>query len=127
MLERRRVVVAILLLMAVAFCAVYWWFDPAEVGWMPRCLWKTVTSTDCPGCGSQRMIHALLHGHIGAAWKANAFALVMLPVIGFMFWLELTRSRRPHLYAKVFSPAVIRTLIFLVLAWWIFRNVCLEG
>lgn len=123
MLDSRRILVIGLLLMVLALGVIYWWFDPSEVRWMPRCLWNAVTSMDCPGCGSQRMIHALLHGDLASAWRANPFALCMLPVIGIMFWLELARGRYPRLYARVFSPVVIRTLVVLVIAWWIFRNV----
>lgn len=100
----------------------YYYYDPTEVDWMPRCLWKVVTATDCPGCGSQRMAHALMHGDICGAWHANAFALCMLPIIVFMIWLELMRGSLPKLYSKVHSPWVIRLIFIMILAWWIIRN-----
>lgn len=102
--------------------AAYYFFDPAEAAWMPKCLWKSLTGTDCPGCGSQRMAHALLHGDIAGAWRANAFAVVVLPFIPFLIWLEKTRKRHWRLYAALHRPASIYILLALILAWWLLRN-----
>ncbi|MBO5444922.1 MAG: DUF2752 domain-containing protein [Muribaculaceae bacterium] len=115
-----------IIIVAVAVIAgamtVYYLFDPAESGWMPRCLWKTLTGTDCPGCGTQRMLHALAHGDIASAWKSNAFGLCMIPVAGFLMWLELTRERHAALYAKVHRSATIYAIGVAIIAWWIGRN-----
>ena len=113
------VVIASLL---VLFAVVYFFVDPMQVRWMPRCIWKVATGYDCPGCGSQRMAHALMHGDMQAAWRANAYALCMLPLIGFMLWLELFRERYPRLYGRVHSPFVIWALVASVFVWWIVRN-----
>lgn len=118
---RKALAVAIVMLLIV-LASVYYFFDPSEVGWMPRCLWKVLTDTDCPGCGSQRMVHALMHGDIIAAWHANAYALCMIPVIIFLFWLEFSRERHPGLYTRVHRTSVIMSLAFSVLGWWILRN-----
>lgn len=101
---------------------VYFFVDPMEVRWMPKCIWKVATGTDCPGCGSQRMAHALMHGDLRAAWQANAYALCMLPLISGMVWLEFSRDRHPRLYGCVHSPAVIWILAVSVFLWWIVRN-----
>ena len=111
-------VVAVFTLLAV----VYYFIDPVEVRWMPKCLWKMATGTDCPGCGSQRMAHALMHADLRAAWTANAYALCMLPVIAFLLWLEVCRENYPRIYGVVHSPAVIWSLAGSVLVWWIVRN-----
>lgn len=111
------------LCMIAGLAVIYYFFDPAQAGWMPRCLWKVATGTDCPGCGSQRMIHALMHGDFASAWKANAFALCMLPAIVFMLWLEAVRGRHSRLYACVHRPGVIVCFGVVVMGWWILRNV----
>lgn len=115
------IAVAVAVLVA-AMAAVYYFFDPSEASWMPRCIWKVLTGTDCPGCGSQRMAHALVHGDLAAAWKANAFAFCMLPVVVFLIWLEFFRERHASLYRRVHSPAAIAILTASILAWWLLRN-----
>ncbi len=123
MLSKRACVAAITAALAIVLAIVYYYFDPVDARWMPRCLWKVATGTDCPGCGSQRMAHALVHGDILGAWHANAFALCMIPLIGLLLVLELNREKYPKLYRKVHAPWVIWTLAAAVLIWWILRNI----
>ncbi len=123
MLSKRVWIAGIIAVLAISLAIVYYYFDPVEARWMPRCLWKVATGTDCPGCGSQRMAHALVHGDILGAWHANAFALCIIPLIGLLLVLELNREKYPKLYRKVHTPWVIWTLAAAVLIWWILRNV----
>ena len=122
-MRRKRTLWAILLvIIAVVLAATYYFFDPAEVKWMPRCIWKVATGTDCPGCGSQRMAHALMHGDIAGAWNANAYALCMLPLIGVLLVADLFRNRHPRFYSRLHSPTVIWGLAVSVFIWWVGRN-----
>lgn len=123
MRSRRIIWIVVILGLLCALAAVYFFIDPMEVKWMPRCLWKVATGTDCPGCGSQRMVHALMHGDIGGAWRANAYGLCILPLVGLMLWLELFREKHPGLYRKVHSPVAIWMLTGSVIVWWVVRNV----
>ncbi len=121
--SKRAWIATIIAALAIVLAIVYYYFDPVEARWMPRCLWKVATGTDCPGCGSQRMAHALVHGDILGAWHANAFALCIIPLIGILLVLELNREKYPKLYRKVHAPWVIWTLAAAVLIWWIVRNI----
>lgn len=112
----------VVLLVLALLAAVYFFVDPMEVRWMPKCIWKVATGTDCPGCGSQRMAHALMHGDLKGAWHANAYAFCLLPLIALMLWLELYRERYPRLYGGVHSHVVIRVIVASVFIWWIVRN-----
>ena len=118
---------AAFVVLVVTLGAVYYFVDPVQVRWMPKCIWRMATGTDCPGCGSQRMAHALMHGDIAGAWQANAYALCMLPLIGFMVWLELARERHPRLYLRVHAPVAIWILGVSVLVWWVLRNLLAVG
>lgn len=111
-----------LMLLALLLGIIYYFFDPMESRWMPQCVFHRLTGLQCMGCGSQRMLHALLHGDFAGAFRANAFGLLMLPVIVFMGWAETQRTGRPGVYARVFSPVVIYSLIFLMVIWLIIRN-----
>lgn len=121
-LGKRTILAIIIGFLAVALATAYYFFDPVEARWMPKCIWKMATGTDCPGCGSQRMAHALIHGDFLGAWHANAYALCMIPVIMFLLWLEFAKDRYSKLYATVHRPAVITSLVSTVILWWVFRN-----
>lgn len=119
----RALLVVSLITLLIAGSVVYYLFDPMESRWMPQCLFHKLTGLQCMGCGSQRMIHALLHGDVAGAFRANAFGLVMLPVIIFMIWAEMRRERFPRLYRRVFSPYLIYTIIGVMIVWIVVRNI----
>jgi hypothetical protein len=68
-----------LLLLPVA-CAFLYLNDPADGGLYPPCPFKALTGLDCPGCGTTRAMHALLHGRVGTAFDLNVLAVLFLPV-----------------------------------------------
>jgi hypothetical protein len=59
---------------AILFC-----FDPNGGGFYPVCLFHQATGLLCPGCGSLRAMHQLLHGHVLAAFEFNPLLLLCLP------------------------------------------------
>lgn len=102
---------------------LYFIVDPEKTSWMPQCPVFSLTGLQCPGCGSQRFLHAILHGDLAGAWHANAFLLLALPGIGFLLWLEMTRQRHARLYARVYSTPVIIAIGVALVAWGIGRNI----
>ena len=59
--------------------AVLFFFDPARCAIYPVCPWHALTGWDCPGCGTLRAAHQLLHGNLAAAWRLNPLAVALLP------------------------------------------------
>jgi hypothetical protein len=57
-------------------------FDPATAGFYPPCLFRTIFGVPCPGCGSLRAAHQLLHGNLAAAWSLSKPLLIALPLAG---------------------------------------------
>lgn len=54
-------------------------YNPATHPFMPKCPFKLLTGLDCPGCGGQRAVYALLHGHLIEAVKANLYLVYAGP------------------------------------------------
>ncbi len=107
-----------LLLLAVLYAVV----DPATAPF-PRCPFLMATGLKCPGCGSQRAIHALLHADIAGAWRYNALLVLSLPVIAVMLFAQTMRKRNPRLYNRINSQWVILTALAVIVVWWIARNI----
>lgn len=63
----RRRTLWIVVSVAMALGVVYFFFDPAGSRLFPRCPFLSLTGLRCPGCGSQRALHSLLHGEIARA------------------------------------------------------------
>lgn len=86
-------------------------------------MFHAVTGLDCPGCGSQRMLHSLMHGDFAAAWQANPFIICATPVIILMIAAAAQRKRFPDLYARINSPAAIAVYTTLLIGWTVWRNI----
>jgi hypothetical protein len=81
------------LLAATAAALMLFFCDPARVPIYPQCLFHQVTGLDCPGCGSLRALHALLHGNMAAALRFNAFLVLSLPLFAGLAVVFLRRKK----------------------------------
>lgn len=115
------IVIAIAVLMLFAF--LYYVLDPSASSLFPRCIFLETTGYKCPGCGSQRAIHALLHGDVVGAFRYNAFLLIGIPWIGLCLFAESRRTRNPRLYVRLNAPLLIWLFLIMVLLWWLLRNI----
>lgn len=112
--------VAVMLAVVAMFCWYYYTHDPSS-GKAPRCLFKLITGYECPGCGSQRAFHSLLHGDIAAAWHYNPFVFFAVPTAIFYIIVENGREAWPRLHARAVHPAILTAILLAIIAWWIFR------
>lgn len=90
---------------------------------MPKCPVHLFTGWECPGCGSQRAIHALLHGDIAEAFAFNAFMVILLPYVIILSVAELNSRKWPRLYKLFLHPVVIYGLMAATVGWTIVRNI----
>ena len=96
------------ILAAVALALIYL-YSPVQHGFYPRCLFHSLTGLDCPGCGSLRSIHYLLHGQLATAFRLNPLIYVLAPGI------VLCRN---HIH----KPACLWSFVGVVIAFTIARN-----
>lgn len=118
----KRTKIIILASVAAILLLCYYLLDPAQFPWTPKCVFHELTGWECPGCGSQRMLHALLHGNIAEAWHYNALFLLLIPFLIPMVYIELNREKYPRTYAAVNSLVVIIPLALIIVGWGIVRN-----
>jgi hypothetical protein len=119
---RRSTVIAIwsVLLAGSAYLFV---FEPGKTGLFPVCLFRFLTGYQCPGCGSTRAMHQLLHGHFVAAFELNPFFLVAIPFLLYALIRYSVIVMRGGVPSQNRLPApYIYALFFVVLSFWIFRN-----
>jgi len=98
-------------------------FNPAQVGLFPKCPFRSLTGLQCPGCGSTRAFHQLLHLHPIAAFKLNPLMMLTLPFIvyGFLGYTKSAITGQPH--RRIFIPPLYMWLwLALLIFFWIFRN-----
>lgn len=47
----------------------------------PDCLFRKITSLQCPGCGTTRAVYAFLHLNIKEGFSQNIYAAVLMPIV----------------------------------------------
>ncbi len=116
------IILLLLLLPGVLF--LFYSFNPATDPFFPRCPFRAVTGLECPGCGSQRAIHSLLHLHLGDALVYNALMVVALPYILLGLWLEWLGGGKhyPGLQRFFFGRWSAIVMLLFVLIYWVIRN-----
>lgn len=98
-------------------------FDPSTSGVFPPCPVRYLTGLYCPGCGSLRAMHALLHGELGRAWAMNPLMIVMLPFIIYGLVSAALLELRGRGLPEVILPAnCIRSLCAVVILYAVARN-----
>ncbi len=98
--------------------------DPNDAGSYPTCPFLSITGFDCPGCGTLRAVHALLHGDVAGAIGFNLLLMVVL--IGSV--IAGASARIAPLSATqraAVSRAVRNSLPLVVVAFWVLRNTSL--
>lgn len=67
-------------IIVTAFILLYV-LDPVRSSLLPPCLFYSLTGFYCPGCGSTRALHALLHGQFIGAMTLNSLVVLCIPTV----------------------------------------------
>ena len=80
-----RVAYIVLAALGLVGVIVLYAFDPRNPGTYPICPFLGLTGYHCPGCGTLRALHQLLHGNVIAALGYNPLTILSLPFIAYSF------------------------------------------
>ena len=98
-------------------------FEPGKSGFFLACPFRKITGFTCPGCGSTRAMHRLIHGDVIAAFQFNPLFVLALPLLLYV----LVRYTDAAIRGKTLNPnkldaKYIWVLFVVILSFWIFRN-----
>lgn len=112
------------ILLLVIILGLYYVIDPIKTSWLPKCMFHELTGLDCPACGNQRALHALLHGDIKKAFCYNQFFIISLPYLFLLFISAGSKKGNLRQIKNIVQNRIV-VLIYLVLVciWWIARNI----
>jgi hypothetical protein len=97
--------------------------DPNQPGHYPTCPFLAVTGLYCPGCGSLRATHDLLHGDLTGALARNPLAVLAVPYLVLALVTFVMRAMgRPAPRSTSLPAWVIWLLLAVVLAFTVLRN-----
>ena len=104
---------AIMIVGIVGCLSFLYFYNPKDIDWFPRCPFLLLTGYKCPGCGTLRGIHSLLHLRLVEAFGYNPLMVLSLP---FLFALSVS----PKLSRNAF---VGKAVLVVILCYWVLRNV----
>lgn len=104
---------------------VYYFVNPSLDTFPIKCVWKELTHTDCPACGMQRAMFALVHGELRQALAYNYFFILSIPYA--MMAVVTEWYNYHHLFdgvkRVVYHPTTLKIYVLLYCLWWIIRNI----
>lgn len=114
---------SLLTILVAGLIVLYGTVNPATNPF-PKCPFKQFTGYQCPGCGSQRAVHQLLHFEIAEAFQLNPLLILSIPyvVIGLAFEHISLNDRWLSIRKTLFGPHAIKVIIAIVFAFWLLRN-----
>lgn len=85
-----------------------------------------LTGFECPGCGSQRAIHHLLHFDLRGAAAENILLVIAIPylIAGFAFdMITITNEAALKWRKRLFGTTAIVIVLTVVILFGVLRNV----
>lgn len=99
-------------LAAIAGLVFLFLYNPSDIPRFPKCPFFALTGYKCPGCGTLRGIHSLLHLRFAAAWGYNPLMIVSIPLLAALVISKRVRRNRYLSY----------TVLGVTLIYWLVRN-----
>ncbi|MFY0604209.1 MAG: DUF2752 domain-containing protein [Flavobacteriaceae bacterium] len=114
MTQKKKIIIGIAVLILLS---LYFLFNPSLGDLFPKCPFYSSTGAYCPGCGSQRAIHDLVHLRILDALSHNFLMVLLLPTGLILYFFSRKKFNDIMYHPK--SPYIIFGIIGL---YWILRN-----
>jgi len=117
--------IALILLFLGGLFSLYSYYNPSQHSFFVPCPFNYVTGYHCPGCGSQRAIHQLLHFNILGALRMNPLLVLSLPIlfvgVGVQVWNYIFETQ--HRIKLFYNNNFIYGYFIVVILYWVLRNV----
>ena len=99
-------------------------FDPLSSKVYPFCPFYKLTGLYCPGCGTARALHKLVHGHLLNALSMNPLMIISIPFLFYSLLSHIVFLVRGRSLPEIFtSPFWGWFLLVIVILFWILRNI----
>lgn len=111
-LTNRRMLTGCCIIAAIVGICLLFAFNPETTCQYPRCPFYVLTGFKCPGCGTLRGLHALVHMRVCEAWNFNPAMVISIPII--CACLVYPKLCKNVWFARIVCCAIV--------VWWVVRN-----
>ena len=121
MIKQKNLWILGLLLLAVAL--YYFFLNPyQQTDFFLSCPFYKITGYQCPGCGSQRAFHELLHFHFLEAFKQNALFVLGIPYVLLIFYANFNKEKHQKLRQVLVGNKTLLILLIVAILFGVLRN-----
>jgi hypothetical protein len=111
-------------IMLLGVLLLYFFWNPSNNNFFPKCPLYSLTGIYCPGCGSQRAMHQIIHGNIIEGLRHN----YLIALLGIVLLYQALLFMVHKLYNKSFynilhQSLTIKIILVLILVFWLLRNI----
>ena len=125
MSNKKKVIITVTAILVVTVIIIFFYIDPDVYPFFPKCPFRVVTGLECPGCGSQRAFHQLLHFNIGGAFHQNPLVVIFGPYILLGLYIEYFggKVKFPKVNNILFGKYAAIIILVVIIGFWIGRNI----
>ena len=121
MIKRKNLWILGLLFLAVAL--YYFFLNPyQQTDFFMSCPFYKITGYQCPGCGSQRAFHEVLHFHFFEAFKQNALFVLGIPYVLLIFYANFNKEKHQKLRQVLVGNKTLLILLIVAILFGVLRN-----
>lgn len=123
--HKKYLLITVVTLLFATGLIIFFKIDPNLYPFFPKCPFWVITGLKCPGCGSQRAIHQLLHLNIAHAFKHNPFVVLYLPYVLLGIYLEYLGGNKkfPRIKNLFYGKRAALLILCSIILFWIGRNI----
>ncbi len=122
---KKHLLTVVVALIATTALLIFFYIDPNIYPFFPKCPFLVLTGLECPGCGSQRALHQLLHLNIASAFSQNPLIVLYLPYVVLGIYLEYFGGNKklPGVRNTLYGKRAAIIILISILLFWIGRNI----
>ncbi|MDR1925371.1 MAG: DUF2752 domain-containing protein [Planctomycetaceae bacterium] len=102
---------------------VLYFVHPSEYSFMPRCPFNLLTGMYCPGCGSMRAAHYLLHQNFSASFRHHPFFVPFIITVLFFYVKRAYELCRNKTVSFKYELLFCKIILCFVVIFFIVRNI----
>ena len=111
-------------ILLITLAIIYYFINPSDVDFLPKCPLYVTTGIYCPGCGSQRATHQLLNFNILGVIQQNVLFLFAIILIGYhSIVVGLNHFLNKKIYNYIYHPKLPIAILLFIFVFWIVRNI----
>lgn len=113
----------VLLLLFVLITIYFYFLNPTDkTNFFLPCFFYEITGYQCPGCGTQRAFHEMLHFNFVSAFTQNALFVLAIPYVLAALFFNSKKDKYPKINDFLLGNRTLLVLLVIVILFGVFRN-----